>query len=155
VKKSDLFDHLVGAGKQRGRNSEAERVRGLEVNDQLEFSWCFDRQISGLRTSEYAIYIGGYSPIRVTNIDPVGYQPARPGDVTERVNCGKSVTRRQSHDQLAMRHNEGIRQNNETAVRIPGEFNNGGLEFGRITQGHWDWLHRERRSRGFDLARIK
>ena len=32
-----LFDHLVGAGKQRGRNSEAERVRGLEVNDQLEF----------------------------------------------------------------------------------------------------------------------
>ena len=31
-----LFDHLVGAGKQRWRHSEAERVGGLQVNHQLE-----------------------------------------------------------------------------------------------------------------------
>ena len=49
---------------------EAELFGCLEVDDELEFSWSFDRQISGLRTSEYAIYIGGYSPIRVTNITP-------------------------------------------------------------------------------------
>ena len=87
---------------------EAQRFGCLEVDDQLEFSWCFDRQISGLRTSEYAIYIGGYSPIGVIPINPVGCQPTRRGEVTERVNCGKAVTRRQSHDQLPMHHHEGV-----------------------------------------------
>ena len=28
-----LSDHLVGAGKQRGRNNEAERISGLQVDE--------------------------------------------------------------------------------------------------------------------------
>jgi hypothetical protein len=32
-----LFNDLVGTGKDRGRDCKAARVRGLEVDDKLEF----------------------------------------------------------------------------------------------------------------------
>ena len=36
-------DQLVGAGKQEGRHSDAERLRGFEIDDQFEFGRLFDR----------------------------------------------------------------------------------------------------------------
>ena len=33
------FDDLVGAGEQRQRNVEAERLRGLEIDQKFEFGW--------------------------------------------------------------------------------------------------------------------
>src|ERR1700687_4822496 len=41
-----LFDHLVGAGKQRWWNGEAERSCGLEVNHQLEPCRLLHRQLT-------------------------------------------------------------------------------------------------------------
>src|SRR5262249_29847427 len=35
--KSVLFDHLVGAGEERGRHIKAERLGGLEMDDKLVF----------------------------------------------------------------------------------------------------------------------
>jgi hypothetical protein len=32
-----LFDHLIGALQERLRDGEAKRLRGLEIDDQLEF----------------------------------------------------------------------------------------------------------------------
>src|SRR5207244_1653128 len=40
-----LFDHLVGARQQRGWNGDAERLRGLQVDDQFEFGRLFHREI--------------------------------------------------------------------------------------------------------------
>ena len=43
-----LFDHLVGARKQRGRHREAERFCGLEVDHEIKSGWLFYWQVSGL-----------------------------------------------------------------------------------------------------------
>ena len=43
-----LLDHLVGAGEQRRRNVDAKRLRGLEIDHQLELGRLLDRQIGGL-----------------------------------------------------------------------------------------------------------
>src|ERR1700674_953215 len=47
-----LFDHLVGAGQQRGRNFEAKRLSRLGINNQFEFGRLHDRKIGGLLAHE-------------------------------------------------------------------------------------------------------
>jgi hypothetical protein len=37
------LDHLVGGSQQRFGDGEAERLCGLEVDDQFEFCWLEDR----------------------------------------------------------------------------------------------------------------
>jgi hypothetical protein len=42
------FDHLIGAGKQRWRDFEAERFGRLQIDDEIEFGWLFDRRRGGI-----------------------------------------------------------------------------------------------------------
>jgi Adenylate and Guanylate cyclase catalytic domain len=46
------FDHLFGAGEQRGRHGEAERLCGLEVDHQFNFSALLDGEVSRLGAPE-------------------------------------------------------------------------------------------------------
>src|SRR5262249_60088186 len=46
------LDHLVGDCEDARRHGEAERLRGLHVDHQLELARLDDRQISGLRALE-------------------------------------------------------------------------------------------------------
>ena len=47
--KGDLFDHLVGAQENGSRQINAKRLGSLEIDDRLEFSDLFDRDVAGFR----------------------------------------------------------------------------------------------------------
>src|SRR5512133_3712310 len=54
---ADLLDHLISAGKQRGRHSEAERLGGLEIDHQLILCRLLHGQVSGLLAVEDAMHV--------------------------------------------------------------------------------------------------
>src|SRR5262249_47726423 len=73
----DLLDDLVGPQQQRRRDREAERLGGLEVDDELELGRLLHRKIGGLGTFQDLIYIGRGEPGRV-RLPPSLRQQAAP-----------------------------------------------------------------------------
>ena len=68
------FDHFVGLRKQRWRRGNPERLRGLEVNHQLEFRRLHDREIGGLLAFENPAGVNAGLAISVGEAGTVAYQ---------------------------------------------------------------------------------
>src|SRR5215813_14217670 len=68
------FDHLVGAGEHRGRQVEAERLGGLQVDHELVLGRRLHRQIGGLLALEDAINIARRASEWVDGVGAVGDQ---------------------------------------------------------------------------------
>ncbi len=63
-----LFDDLIRAQQQRLRDREAERLGGLEVDDELEFAWLLDGKIGWLCASEDLVHEGRRIPLQLKRI---------------------------------------------------------------------------------------
>src|SRR6266576_127194 len=73
---TSLFDHLIGASEQCGRHSKAERLGGLEIDDQFVLGRLFDRQVRRFRSLENLAYVDRGAPIQIRKIRSVGHEAA-------------------------------------------------------------------------------
>src|SRR3954452_17070952 len=68
------FDHLVGAGEERGRDRQAQVFRGYAVEHKLETASFYDRQFARSRPLQDAIDVPGSLPEVLPNVAAVRHQ---------------------------------------------------------------------------------
>src|SRR5215468_8779647 len=71
-----LFDHLIGESKKRKRNGQTQRLRGHEIDDQLEFYRRLYWQIGGLLPAQDAVDVASCASIQVANVRPIRHKTA-------------------------------------------------------------------------------
>jgi hypothetical protein len=74
---ASLFDHLVGEQLYRIGQREAERIGGVEVDDQFELGGLHDWQIARLSTFENLARVDSALAISIRNARTVADQPPR------------------------------------------------------------------------------
>jgi hypothetical protein len=66
--KSAYSDHLIGKNQYRVGNLKPNRLRGLQVDHQLELGWGLIRQLAGLLAAKDAVDLGRCLPININII---------------------------------------------------------------------------------------
>src|SRR5262249_60715128 len=76
--KQVLFDHISSKGDELVGYRETEGLGGREINDQIEFSWLLDWNLSGLRPAQYLIDQVGGAPPHSRPVRSIRHQTAMP-----------------------------------------------------------------------------
>src|SRR5215469_2989958 len=96
-----LFDDLIGAGEDRGRHSEAERLGGIEIDHQLEGCWLLDRQIGGLLALKYPSGVNAGPPKEIVVVSSIADQATGGDGFTLCVDRRNNMARRQRHNLIS------------------------------------------------------
>src|SRR5258707_5303434 len=85
----------------RGRDGKGERLRGLEIDDQIPFLRKHDRQILRLGPVKDTARISADFPIRILKAGRIAQQTAREDIVAPRINSRKRVPRGEFSEEKA------------------------------------------------------
>src|SRR5271165_332875 len=100
---SASLDDLVGERKDRARDREAERLRGLEVDRQFESRRLLDRQIGGFRALEDLIDKYGRPPLNRGKARPIRKEHPRLDKGAQLCRAGQAMAQGEPGDVVADR----------------------------------------------------
>ena len=99
--RANLFDHLISAGEHRRRHCEAERLSGLQIDNQFVSGWHLHRKIGRFLAFEDAIDVARGAPILVADIGSIRDQTAALGKVAPDADQRQLVLDREAGEQTA------------------------------------------------------
>src|SRR5262245_56625619 len=138
-----LLDHLVGAGEQRWRHLDAERLGGLEVHQKLVLGGRLHRQVSWCIALQTAIDVACRAPVLVDPIRSVGDQGAFRDAKAVGVDGGLLVLSGELCDQMTMNRRRCAPCYNQTAVWRACESRDAALDLVGVAHIDWAYLHPE------------
>src|SRR5215472_5925586 len=92
------LNHPIRSLQQRGRHREAERLGGLEVDDEFELAGLLDRKVGGLRALEDFVHEGGSAPLQVKRAWAIKHKTAGLRVLAHPIYRGQAPLRRELCD---------------------------------------------------------
>src|SRR5450830_236904 len=115
------FDHLIGAREQRWRHGEAERLGGLQIDNQIEGGWELDGQIGGPRAFENPSSKNSGLTINIWNICTVAHQAASLDLDAGAPNIGQRISSGVDGNLATLAGKEGVRSDDQRAGTLLGD----------------------------------
>src|SRR5438552_8297795 len=148
------FDHLVGAGEQRGRHREAERLRRDQIDDKFKPRRLLDWYIAGLRPAQNFIHVicRAPEPFRVTW--SIGHETPAADKVAGAEDRWKSRAKRKRKDAHEVGDHELI-DRNVKRIRLGLDRLEGWTEILHPPDLEWRDFDADRAIRGLGLAHLQ
>src|SRR5215204_2423872 len=105
---SASFDHLVGAGEERGRDREAEGVGGFEVDHELKLCRLDYRQFGWFLASENSTSVSSNLLIAIKQARAIAHQAARFRKLPPGIDRGQTIASREHGKKLASSSEKGV-----------------------------------------------
>ena len=145
-----LFDHLVGDLLEMHRHVEAQRLGGLEIDDELIFRRRLHWHVGWFLALEDAVDVAGRAPVQVNPIRPIGEQAAGGDEGAIEVDCGELVPRRKRDDQTAINKTRPAGGHDQSTIWGSREGRDDALDLAGVALVERADLHPERRRHGLN-----
>src|SRR5438552_2196857 len=144
----------IRSDQQRRRDGEADRLRGLEVDDQLKLRWLLHGEVGGPCALQNLVNVGGEAPPSIMKVGAIGHEIAVDCEVFPRRNCGDPVLGGELGDQVSLTHDEQVGQGNNTVDMVMRQRGKGSVDFRVGAYGQLLQRQSQALSRGLRLSEL-